>query len=123
MGILDVFKRKEVGQNEANTLFGQTALGNNVVYQGNNKRPTVNTQILYVTTSSATAAGRSVDMSVLSRNSTIMACVGLKARALAQLPIKVCYETEDGQTVDAIRSDKVGTRDKAKAKQVAKLLG
>jgi len=123
MGILDVFKGKNTAQNEANTLFGQSALGNNIVYQGNNKKPTVNTQILYVTTSSATAAGRSVDMSVLSRNSTIMACVGLKARALAQLPIKVCYETEDGQTVDAIRSDKVGTRDKAKAKQVAKLLG
>lgn len=123
MGILDVFKGKNTAQNEANTLFGQTALGNNIVYQGNNKKPTVNTQILYVTTSSATAAGRSVDMSVLSRNSTIMACVGLKARALAQLPINVCYETEDGQTVDAIRSDKVGTRDKAKAKQVAKLLG
>ena len=123
MGILDIFKGKNVAQNEANTLFGQTALGNNIVYQGNNKKPTVNTQILYVTTSSATAAGRNVDMSVLSRNSTIMACVGLKARALAQLPIKVCWETEDGQYEDAIRSDKVGARDKAKAKQVAKLLG
>ena len=49
MGILDVFKGKKAQQNEANTLFGQTALGNNIVYQGDNKRPTVNTQILYVT--------------------------------------------------------------------------
>ena len=43
MAILDIFKRKDVGQKEANTLFGQTALGNNIVYQGDNKKPTVNT--------------------------------------------------------------------------------
>ena len=122
MGILDVFKRKNADQNEANTLFGQTALGNNIVYQGNNKRPTANTQILYVTTSSATNAGRSVDMSTLSRNSTVMSCVGIKARALAQLPIQIVSETEDGKYVDATKDAGVGTRDKAKAKQVAKLL-
>ncbi len=36
MGILDVFKRKETVKRESNTLFGQTALGNNIVYQGDN---------------------------------------------------------------------------------------
>ena len=122
MAILDIFKRKNT-QSESNTLFGQTALGNNIVYQGSDKRAGVNTQILYVTTASTTTAGRPVDMSVLTRNSTIMSCVGVKARALAQLPIKICCETADGKTVDAIRGEGVGARDKAKAKQVAKLLG
>jgi HK97 family phage portal protein len=122
MAIFDIFKRKNT-QSESNTLFGQTALGNNIIYQGSDKRAGVNTQILYVTTASTTNAGRPVDMSVLTRNSTIMSCVGVKARALAQLPIKICYETADGKMVDAVRGEGVGARDKAKARQVAKLLG
>ena len=121
MGLLDIFKgKKQV--DESNSMFGQTALGNNIVYQGNNKNPNVNTQILYVTTASTTNAGRPVDMSMLARNSTIMSCVAIKARALAQLPIRVMYETEEGDYVDAIKSKTVGDRDKTKAKQVAKLL-
>jgi HK97 family phage portal protein len=121
MAILDIFKRKNT-QSESNTLFGQTALGNNIVYQGSDKRAGVNTQILYVTTSSTTTAGRPVDMSVLTRNSTIMSCVGVKARALAQLPIKICCEMPDGKMVDAVKDENVRTRDQAKARQVAKLL-
>ena len=121
MGILDIFKGKKQAS-ESNSMFGQTALGNNIVYQGDNKNPTVNTQILYVTTASTTNAGRPVDMSMLARNSTIMSCVAVKARALAQLPIKITYETDDGQYLDAIKSPDVGDRDKAKAKQVLKLL-
>jgi HK97 family phage portal protein len=122
MAIFDVFKRKSVKNNESNTLFGQTALGNNIVYQGSDKRAGVNTQILYVTTASTTTAGRPVDMSVLTRNSTIMSCVAVKARALAQLPIKICCEMTDGKTVDAVNGEGVGSRDKAKARQVAKLI-
>ena len=121
MKILDIFKRK-VADNSSNTLFGNTTLGNNVIYQGNNGKQTASQQLLYVTTSSSTQAGRVVDMSMLSRNSTVMACVGAKARALAQLPIKVMYKADDGTFVDALKSDKVGSRDKAKAKQVASLL-
>lgn len=121
MAIFDIFKRKNT-QSESNTLFGQTALGNNIVYQGSDKRAGVNTQILYVTTASTTTAGRPVDMSVLTRNSTIMSCVGVKARALAQLPIKICCEMADGKVVDAVKDKNVGARDKAKAKQVYKLL-
>lgn len=121
MGLLDVFKGKKQAS-ESNSMFGQTALGNNIVYQGNNKNPNVNTQILYVTTGSTTNAGRPVDMSMLARNSTIMSCVAIKARALSQLPIRVMYETEEGEYVDAIKNKDVGTRDKAKAKQVVKLL-
>ena len=121
MKILDIFKRK-VADNSSNTMFGQTVLGNNIVYQGNNGKQTASQQLLYVTTSSSTQAGRVVDMSMLSRNSTVMACVGAKARALAQLPIKVMYKADDGTFVDALKSDKVGSRDKAKAKQVASLL-
>ena len=122
MGILDIFARKDKKSNESNTLFGQTALGNNIVYQGNDKRPTVNTQILYVTTSSTTTAGRPVDTSMLTRNSTVMACIGAKARALSQLPIKIMSELDDGTYIDAIKDPSVGMRDKAKAKQVYNLL-
>lgn len=122
MGILDIFRGKKADKTESNTLFGQTQLGNNVVYQGADGRQTVSQQLLYVTTSSVTAAGRSVDMATLSRNSTVMACVGVKARAISQLPKRVMYRLDDGTYVDAIKSDKVGSRDKAKAKQVLNLL-
>lgn len=121
-GIPDIFKRKSAKQDESNTLYGQTALGNNVVYQGNNKRPTVNTQILYVTTAATTDAGRPVDTSLLSRNSTVMSCVATKARAISQLPIRIMSRNDKGEMVDAITSDTVGPRDKAKAKSVLALL-
>lgn len=121
-GIPEIFKRKATKANEANTLFGQTALGNNIVYQGDNKRPAVNTQILYVTTSSATDAGRPVDTSLLSRNSTVMSCISAKARAISQLPIRIMCRSDDGEYVDALASDKVGVRDKQRAKAALKLL-
>jgi len=120
MGIFDKFKSKKV--DESNSLFGQTALGNNIVYQASNTKQPTNTQILYVTTSSATNAGRPVDMSMLTRNSTVMSCVAAKARALAQLPIKVMCQTDDGAYHDAVKSPDVGARDKTKARQVANLL-
>ena len=122
MGMFDIFKSKKKAQNEANTLFGQTQLGNNVIYQGQGGRQTVSQQLLYVNTSSVTTAGRTIDMSVLTRNSTVMAAVGVKARALAQLPITIMTKQDDGTFVDALQSDKVGARDKAKAKQVLNLL-
>jgi hypothetical protein len=122
MGILDIFSRKKGIQQESNTLFGQTQLGNNVIYQGASGRQTVSQQLLYVTTGSSTSAGRPVDMAMLSRNSTVMACVGVKARALAQLPVRVMYKSDDGTFVDAISSSAVGTRDKAKAKQITSLI-
>jgi len=123
MAILDIFKRKGPQKAESNTLFGQTALGNNVLWASSQKGPSVAQQVLYVTTASTTNAGRPVDMSVLSRNSTVMACVGVKARSLAQLPIRVMYQDDDGMFVDALHSESVGPRDKAKAKQVLNLLG
>jgi len=122
MGILDIFSRKKPLEKESNTLFGQTQLGNNVIYQGQAGRQTVSQQLLYVTTASTTAAGRPLDMSVLSRNSTVMSCVGVKARALAQLPIEIMSKDDKGVFVNALKSDKVGTRDKTKAKQVLSLL-
>ncbi len=122
MPIWDIFKRKEAVSSESNTLFGQTALGNNIVYQSGKTQPTVNTQILYVTTASTNNAGRPVDMSLLTRNSTVLACVATKARAISQLPMRVMAELDDGTYVDACKDDRVGKRDKAKAKQVASLL-
>ena len=122
MAILDIFKRKVDINIESNALFVQTALGNNIVYTGSNTRPTVNTQILYVTTGATNSAGRPVDVTLLSRNSTIMSCVAAKARALSQLPICIMSQADDGTLVDAIKSPDVGARDKAKAKQVFNLL-
>lgn len=51
-----------------------------------------------------------------------MACIGVKARALAQLPIKIMAYGEDGTLVDAITDKSIGARDKAKAKSVLSLL-
>ena len=121
MGLLDVFKSKKNQVNESNTVLGQLQLGNQVIY-GTTRQGSAGQQLLYVTTSSQTVAGRQVDLSLLTRNSTIMACVGVKARTLAQLPVSVMYKADDGTFVDALKSDKVGTRDKTKAKQVLNLL-
>ena len=123
MAILDIFKRKP-NQNaqESNTLFGQTALGNNILRNVKAQGVQSSNQLLYVTTSSVNTAGRVLDMSTLSRNSTVMACVNAKARALAQLPIKIMAYTDDGKMVDAITDPNVSTRDKAKAKAVYNLL-
>jgi HK97 family phage portal protein len=121
MAFLDIFKRKDTAK-ENNTLFGQTQLGNQIVRQNQNGQQGSAFQLLYVTTSSTTNAGRIVDMSVLSRNATVMSCVGVKARALSQCSISIMSKSDDGTFVDAIQSDKVGTRDKAKAKQVLNLL-
>lgn len=128
MGMLDIFDKKKYDlplekakSNESNTMFGQTQLGNNVVWSGDGKK-TISQQLLYVTTASTTQAGRPLDMSALARNSTVMACVGVKARALSQLPLRIVYQADDGTYVDAIKSEDVGTRDKSKAKQVLNLL-
>ena len=121
MAILDIFKRKK-SVSEANTVLGQLQLGNQVLFATANPGSPTSSQLLYVTTSSSTVAGRTVDISLLTRNSTIMGCVGVKARALAQLPISVMYKADDGTFVDALKSDLVGNRDKAKAKQIISLL-
>ena len=121
MAILDIFKRKQA-QNESNTLFGQTALGNNILRNVKSQGVQSSNQLLYVTTSSVNTAGRVVDMSTLSRNSTVMSCVNAKARALAQLPKKVMAYTEDGKLVDAATDPNVSARDKAKARAVNALL-
>jgi HK97 family phage portal protein len=121
MGILDIFKGNKPTQTESNTVLGQTQLGNQVIYGTATQGKTAQ-QLLYVTTSSQTVAGRQVDLSMLTRNSTIMACVGVKARALAQLPKRIMLKMDDGTFVDALQSDKTSTRDKAKAKQVLNLL-
>ena len=120
MGMLDIFKRKTT--KESNTLFGQTQLGNQIVRTAQDGQQGAAFQLLYVTTSSTTNAGRIVDMSVLSRNSTIMSCVGVKARALSQCGIKVMYKTDDGTYEDALKSTSIGKRDKDKARQVFNLL-
>ena len=121
MAILDIFRLRKTVQKEANTVLGQQQLGNQVIYGTANRQQT-SQQLLYVTTSSQTVAGRQVDLSLLTRNSTVMACVGVKARTLAQLCPTIMLKQDDGTFVDALKSDKVGLRDKAKAKQVLNLL-
>jgi HK97 family phage portal protein len=120
MGIRDFFSGKKGVQNESNVVLGQLQLGNQVVIGDQKSQPAQ--QLLYVTTSSTTTAGRVVDISGLTRNSTVMGCVGVKARALAQCGISIMSKAEDGTYVDAIRDESVGPRDKAKAKQVLNLL-
>ena len=120
MGILDIFNKNNKISKESNSLFGMTSLGNNVLR--NSGSPQAYQQMLYVTTSSATQAGRVIDMSVLSRNSTIMSCVGVKARALSQLPIKIMAYNANDQLVDACHDPSIGSRDKIKARQVYALL-
>lgn len=122
MALLDVFRKKQQVSQESNTLFGQTALGNNILRNVNQPPTAASYQLLYVTTSSVTDAGRTVDMSMLSRNSTVMSCIGAKARALSQLPIKVMAYGENGEMVDATTSPTVSSRDKAKARSVLSLL-
>jgi HK97 family phage portal protein len=122
MGILDIFSKKKPEIKENNTLFGQTQLGNQIVRQQQDGQVGANFQLLYVTTSSTTNAGRIIDMSVLSRNSTVMSCVGVIARALSQCHIDIMYKTDDGIFENILNTDKAGTRDKNKARQVLNLL-
>jgi HK97 family phage portal protein len=120
MNIRDFFGGKKGAQNESNVVLGQMQLGNQVVIGGNKNQPAQ--QLLYVTTSSTTTAGRTLDISGLTRNSTVMGCVGVKARALSQCSISIMSKNDDGTFVDAIKDSGVGARDKAKAKQVLNLL-
>jgi len=120
MALLDIFKRNTNVNKESNVVLGQLQLGNQVVIGTQKDQPSQ--QLLYVTTASTTTAGRVVDMSMLTRNSTIMSCVGVKARTLAQCSVKVMAEQPDGTFVDACSDPNVGKRDQAKAKQVQSLI-
>ena len=113
---------KGLGQNESNTLFGQSALGNNIIRQAGSDKNIAGSQLLYVTTSASSESGRIVDMSTLSRNSTVMTCVALKARVLAQLPIQIMFEGDDGAMVNACNHESVDSRNKTKARAVYSLL-
>lgn len=120
MGIFDIFSKKKATQNESNVVLGQLQLGNQIVMGDQKSQPSQ--QLLYVTTSSTTTAGRVLDISGLTRNSTVMGCVGVKARSLAQCSISIVSKADDGTFVDAIKDPDIKTRDKAKAKQVLNLL-
>jgi HK97 family phage portal protein len=121
MAILDIFKRKDTSHKESNTVLGQTQLGNQVIY-GSTAKQTTASQLLYVTTSSTTVAGRVMDVSALTRNSTIMGCVGVKARSLAQCGISIMYRNADGELVDALKDKSVPKRERTKAKEVLNLM-
>jgi HK97 family phage portal protein len=121
MGIMDIFGKKKQNLNESNTVLGQLQLGNQVIY-GTQRQQSAGQQLLYVTTSSTTAAGRVLDISALTRNSTVMGCVGVKARALSQCGISIMSRSDDGSLVNALTDTSVGPRDKAKARQVLNLL-
>lgn len=120
MGIFDRFRKKPT-QNESNSLFGNTVLGNNVMLRGKGQGYGSN-QLLYVTTSAVNEAGRSLDITTLARNSTVMACVGTKARALAQLPVKIMSRQADGTLVDTQTEPGVPEREKNRAKSILNLL-
>ena len=105
MGIFDIFAKKKQNLNESNTVLGQLQLGNQVIMGQNRQQPTQ--QLLYVTTSSTTTAGRVLDMSALTRNSTVMGCVGVKARALSQCGISIMAKNKDGALVDALQKMRI----------------
>lgn len=109
---------------ESNALLGQTQLGNDILrIQGSgNPAGLANAQTLYVTTSGVSQAGTVVDIQLLSRNSTVATCMMKKGQALAQLPIRICYRTPDGKTVDAIEDSSVPNREKKRAIAVLGLL-
>ena len=116
-------KKTQNTHNEADAVFGQTTLGNLALlssYLG--KGGWKSNQAVYVTTSAVTDAGRVIDISTLTRNSTVFSCVSFKARTLAQLPLQIYYKTPDGRKVDALLDETVGPRDLARAKQVISLL-
>ena len=119
MGMLDIFKGKK-SVAESNSVLGQTVLGNQIMVGNGQQQPIQ--QLLYVTTASATTAGRTIDLSGLTRNSTVMGCVGAKARALAQCSLRIMSKADDGTYIDAVLDDRAGSRDKGKAKQVLALL-
>ncbi|CAB4242201.1 COG4695 Phage-related protein [uncultured Caudovirales phage] len=120
MKLLDIFASKKPVQNESNAVFGQQQLGNQILAGAGNR--VRSQQLLYVTTASTTVSGRTVNVQDLTKNSTVMSCVAVKARSLAQCGIRVLSKADDGTYVDAISSDKVSARDKFKAKQVYNLL-
>ena len=113
---------KKLASVESNTLFGQTVLGNNIVRNAGGGAKIAGSQLLYVTTSASSDSGRIIDMSTLARNSTVLSCVAIKARALAQLPIKIMWEDEDGKLISAFNKSGVPDRDRNKARSVFKLL-
>jgi HK97 family phage portal protein len=51
-----------------------------------------------------------------------MTCVGVKARAISQLPIRIMAKGKNGELVDALLDESVGPRDKNKARAVLNLL-
>ena len=122
MGLFNWLSPKKTHK-ESNAVFGQTTLGNLALlssYLG--KGGWKSNQAVYVTTSAVTDAGRVIDVSTLTRNSTVMSCVNFKARTLAQLPLQIYYKTADGRKVDALIDENVGARDLARAKQIIGLL-
>ena len=120
MKLLDIFASKKQANNESNAVFGQQQLGNQIIAGAGNR--VRSQQLLYVTTAATTVSGRTVNVQDLTKNSTVMSCVAVKARSLAQCNIRVQSKADDGTYVDAVTSDKVTARDKFKAKQVYNLL-
>lgn len=104
---------------EANTLFGNTTLGNNVLVGTGGQAATIQQQ--YVSISGVTSAGKTMSLTEISRNATVKTCLDLKARTLAQLPIEVKVTLDDGSVVD-IDHKEVSQRERDKAKAVLSLL-
>ena len=116
----EVMKNLFTPTKEANTLFGNTTLGNDIVRVSGGS--TSSSQQLYVTVSGTTNAGRTLSLTEASRNATVKTCLDFRARTFAQLPVKVMCELDNGRKVDALTHPEVSAREKAKAKSVLGLL-
>ena len=111
-------------QDENNSLFGQTQLGNDVLRIGSAKQTGgfASAQTLYVTTSGQSQSGITINTQFLSQNSTVLSCMMKKAQAIAQLPVNVMYQLPDGRKVNALTHKEVPNADRKRAQQVMGLL-
>ena len=110
---------------ESNSVLGQTQLGNDILRSPGSSPNSFNTfsiQQLYPTISAVNDAGRAIDVTYVTRNSTVMSCVELKARSLAQLPLRVMCEDAEGRKVNALTSPGVSARERNRARSVTSLL-
>lgn len=117
--MLGFFNKKKT--KESNSLFGNQVLANQLLTTRSSDNG--QWQLLYTTISDSTAAGQNVDITRCTRNSTIIACMNWKARALAQMTPKVMWmNDESGQFECALQSENISRVDKQQARKVQNLL-
>ena len=105
----------------SNSVLGGQHLGNLILQIPRGESS--NYQQSYITTSATTDVGRTVDVSLATRNATVMSCVQFKARTLSQLPIKVMFLDDSDRLVDATaKGGKISDDYAKRARAIKRLL-